>query len=132
MIRLHGIDAPELDQTFQWRGQQIACGTMSLAALDALIAGVKVRCEVVERHGRQGLLARRGRHRPQVGVGGAGVAAGTRWTTSARGTQSQARDVAGHLCQTVALARIVTAAHAGICFGDAAQEATAAGRIVIV
>jgi endonuclease YncB( thermonuclease family) len=31
LIRLHGIDAPELDQTF-WRGQQIACGTMSLAA----------------------------------------------------------------------------------------------------
>ena len=33
---------------------------MSLAALEALIAGVKVRCEVVERdrHGRQGLLAR--------------------------------------------------------------------------
>jgi hypothetical protein len=47
--RLHGIDAPELDQTFWWRGQQIVCGTMSLAALEALIAGVKVRCEVVER-----------------------------------------------------------------------------------
>jgi endonuclease YncB( thermonuclease family) len=39
-----------LDQTFQWRGQQIVCGTMSLAALEALIAGVKVRCEVIERH----------------------------------------------------------------------------------
>jgi endonuclease YncB( thermonuclease family) len=44
--RLHGIDAPELDQTFWWRGQQIACGTMSFAALEALIAGVKVRCEL--------------------------------------------------------------------------------------
>ena len=33
LVRLHGIDAPELDQTFWWRGQQIACGTMSLAAL---------------------------------------------------------------------------------------------------
>jgi endonuclease YncB( thermonuclease family) len=54
LVRLDGIDAPELDQTFWWRGQQIACGTMSLAALEALIAGVKVRCEVVERdrHGR--------------------------------------------------------------------------------
>ena len=54
LVRLDGIDAPELDQTFWWRGQQIACGTMSLAALESLIAGVKVRCEVVERdrHGR--------------------------------------------------------------------------------
>ena len=53
-VRLDGIDAPELDQTFQWRGQQIVCGTMSLAGPEALIAGVKVRCEVVERdrHGR--------------------------------------------------------------------------------
>ena len=49
LVRLHGIDAPELDQTSWWRGQQIACGTMSLAALEALIAGVKVRCKAVER-----------------------------------------------------------------------------------
>jgi endonuclease YncB( thermonuclease family) len=54
LVRLHGIDAPELDQTFWWRGQQIVCGTMSLAALEALTAGIKARCEVVEhdRHGR--------------------------------------------------------------------------------
>ena len=43
LVRLHGIDAPELDQTFQWRGQHMACRTMSLAALEALIAGVKDR-----------------------------------------------------------------------------------------
>jgi endonuclease YncB( thermonuclease family) len=54
LVRLHGIDAPEIDQTCWWRGEKIACGTMSMAALEALIAGVKVRCEVVERdrHGR--------------------------------------------------------------------------------
>jgi hypothetical protein len=27
-----GIDAPELDQTFWWRGQHIACNTRSMAA----------------------------------------------------------------------------------------------------
>ena len=48
-VRLHGIDAPELDQTFWWRGKQIACGTMALAALEALTAGVNLRCEPVER-----------------------------------------------------------------------------------
>jgi hypothetical protein len=36
-------------QTFWWRGQQIACGTMLLAALEALIAGVRVRCELDQR-----------------------------------------------------------------------------------
>jgi len=48
-IRIHGIDAPELDQTFWWQGRRQACGAMALAALEALTAGVKVRCEVIER-----------------------------------------------------------------------------------
>ena len=54
LVSLHGIDAPELDQTFWWRGEQVACGMMALAALEALTAGVKLRCEAVERdrHGR--------------------------------------------------------------------------------
>jgi endonuclease YncB( thermonuclease family) len=41
LVTLHGIDAPKLDQTFQWRGQQIGCGTMSLAALEARIARLR-------------------------------------------------------------------------------------------
>jgi endonuclease YncB( thermonuclease family) len=54
LVRLHGIDAPELDQPFWWRNQQLGGGMMALAALEALTAGVKVRCESVEhdRHGR--------------------------------------------------------------------------------
>jgi endonuclease YncB( thermonuclease family) len=74
LVRLHGIDAPELDQTFWWRGQQIVCGTMPLAALEALIASVKVRCEVVERdrHWSQALLAQWHRDRPQAGISGVG------------------------------------------------------------
>jgi endonuclease YncB( thermonuclease family) len=53
-VRLHGLDAPELGQTFWCRGQQLDCGAMALAALEALIAGVELRCEAVERdrHGR--------------------------------------------------------------------------------
>ena len=53
-MRLHGIDAPELDQPFWWQGQKLMGGTMALAALEALTAGVRLRCEVVERdrHGR--------------------------------------------------------------------------------
>jgi endonuclease YncB( thermonuclease family) len=54
LVRLYGIDAPELDQPFWWRGEQLLAGMMALAALEALTAGVKLRCETVEqdRHGR--------------------------------------------------------------------------------
>lgn len=54
LVRLHGIDAPELDQTFWWRGERIACGMMALAALEALTAGIELRCRAIERdrHGR--------------------------------------------------------------------------------
>ena len=107
---------------------------MSLAALKALIAGVKVRCEVVERdrHRRQGLLAQRSRHRLQVGVGEDGVPAvleGLRRRRE-RGPQGQARHVAGHLRSSLGLARIVTA-HTVIHALGCGRDATAAGGIVI-
>lgn len=57
-VRLHGIDAPELDQTFWCKGKQLACGSMALAALEALTAGVKIRCEVVERDRYGRLIAK--------------------------------------------------------------------------
>ncbi len=47
-IRLHGIDAPEMDQVFEWKGRYFASGEMSFAALEALIAGVKLRCVGIE------------------------------------------------------------------------------------
>ena len=48
-VRLHGIDAPELDQKFWCQGKRLACGEMALAALEALTAGVELRCEIIER-----------------------------------------------------------------------------------
>lgn len=47
-IRLYGIDAPELDQVFWYRGERMASGPMAMAALEALISGVLVRCEPIE------------------------------------------------------------------------------------
>lgn len=53
-VRLHGIDAPELSQTFWCQGRELECGAMAMAALETLVAGVTLRCVGVERdwHGR--------------------------------------------------------------------------------
>jgi len=48
-VRLHGIDAPELDQTYWINGSERNCGAMALAALEALTAGIWLRCEAIER-----------------------------------------------------------------------------------
>jgi hypothetical protein len=84
-------------------------GTMSLAALKALIAGVRVRCDVVEwdRHGR--LVAKVfspngvdiGRRLVSAGDGVPAVLDGL---SRRGGAESQARDVAGHLRQALGVA----------------------------
>jgi hypothetical protein len=76
-------------QTFWWRGEQIACGTMSSAALETLMAGFKVRCEVVERdrHGRQV-------YSPRVDIGRrlvSGALAYRRYSRDYVGAENEAR-----------------------------------------
>ena len=39
LVRLHGIDAPELDQPFWWRGQQLVGGMMALAEVLTVQSG---------------------------------------------------------------------------------------------
>jgi endonuclease YncB( thermonuclease family) len=53
-VRLHGIDAPEMGQTFWLGGHELNCGAMALAALETLVAGIILRCEAIELdcHGR--------------------------------------------------------------------------------
>ena len=53
-IRLHGIDAPESDQTCEWPGKTIPCGRLATTALMDLTAGVQVTCKTREkdRYGR--------------------------------------------------------------------------------
>ena len=46
-LRLWGIDAPELDQECKRDGANYPCGKQSRAAVAALVAAGKVRCETV-------------------------------------------------------------------------------------
>jgi endonuclease YncB( thermonuclease family) len=53
-LRLHGIDAPDLDQPCRLRGRDAECGVLARAALMDLTAGAEVVCEPkgVDRAGR--------------------------------------------------------------------------------
>lgn len=53
-VRLWGIDAPELEQRCEWRGQVFDCGRAAKDQLGKLIAGGRVECTPVDRdrHGR--------------------------------------------------------------------------------
>jgi Staphylococcal nuclease homologue len=116
-VRLHGIDAPELDQTFWWRGRHIFCGTMALAALEALTAGTKVRCEAIERD-RHGRLVAKCFSPDGVDIGRRLVSAGwalayRRYSTDYLDAEEEARkgtarDVAGSFRETLGVARILT------------------------
>lgn len=44
-VRLHGIDAPELDQICSRQGQSWACGKDAAAKLAQLVSGAELRCE---------------------------------------------------------------------------------------
>ena len=57
-IRLVGLDAPEFDQVCHADGQEIACGKQARRALEAIVGGSVVVCEIAgdDRYGR--LLAR--------------------------------------------------------------------------
>ena len=77
---------------------------------------------------RQGLLAQRGRRRPQACIGGLGPGVPALLEglcrRRGRGAQGQARDVAGHLRQTLGVAANgTTAAHAGARIGRQRQQA---------
>ena len=45
MIRLWGIDSPDLDQTCTWGEKTIPCGRLAQGALKDLIIGAAIRCE---------------------------------------------------------------------------------------
>lgn len=45
VIRLHGVDAPELNQTCSRQGQSWACGKEASEKLAQLVSGVNLRCE---------------------------------------------------------------------------------------
>lgn len=94
-IRLHGIDAPELDQVFWCRGKRMASGPMAMAALEALVAGVQVRCEPIERD-RHGRLVAKCYSPNGVDIGRRMVAAGwalayRRYSRDYVGAEAQAR-----------------------------------------
>jgi hypothetical protein len=124
---MYGIDAPELDPTILVASQGIACGTMSRAALEALTAGVNVRCEVVERD-RQGRLVAKCSLPMGGDIGSRLVLAGwavayrqysTDYIDAERKLEFQAGDVAGNVRETADVARIViAAAHTGVFIED--------------
>ena len=45
VVRLHGVDAPELSQTCSRRGQSWACGKEASAKMAQLVNGAELRCE---------------------------------------------------------------------------------------
>lgn len=47
-VQLHGIDAPELDQTCMAKGRRYNCGHIAKTALMDLVVGAKVSCKLVQ------------------------------------------------------------------------------------
>ena len=57
-VRLWGIDAPELGQRCQWRGQPFDCGRAAKEQLGKLVAGGGVECALVDRDRYGRMVAR--------------------------------------------------------------------------
>lgn len=57
-VRLHGIDAPEWDQTCTKAGKPWACGQAAAAQLAKLVTGKQVRCVAVDTDEHQRTVAR--------------------------------------------------------------------------
>ncbi len=48
-VRLHGIDAPEHDQTCRWWGVEVRCGAIATAYMKELVEGATVSCTYTDR-----------------------------------------------------------------------------------
>ena len=48
-IRLHGIDAPELEQRCQNGREPVDCGSVAAEELRSLVSGTRVTCKIAER-----------------------------------------------------------------------------------
>ena len=61
-VRLHGIDAPEFNQTCNVRGDEYACGRDAAAALRNLLRGRMINCTALDtdRYGRAVSICRDG------------------------------------------------------------------------
>lgn len=69
-IRLHGVDAPEKDQTCQRKATVYHCGAVALVRLEELIDGRPVTCTPLDRDRYGRMIARCFVGQPHIDLGG--------------------------------------------------------------